>query len=152
MGTCCRDSRWRNTLTAEHRHCRRPVVSALKTLKAFSVENGHCFPGTPDVCYVGGWIELKELDKFPVRPTTPVRVRHFTPEQRAWHVSWEHHGGVSWVLLKVGKFDWLLFRGTVAADILGRTVRSELESAATLVMKSGLNKEMLLRCLQTTKT
>lgn len=139
-------------MTAEHKHVRRPVVTALRELKAFAVENGHCYPGTPDVAYVGGWIELKELDKFPVRPTTPVRVRHFTPEQRAWHVAWEHHGGVSWVLLKVGKFDWLLFRGSVAADILGNVVRSELESAAVLIMRSGLDREELLRCLQTTKT
>ena len=44
--------------------------------------------GIPDVSYglrgADGWLELKVLPDWPVRPSTIVRIHHFTSAQRAW--------------------------------------------------------------------
>jgi len=107
---------------------RRAVLLALKTLDAQPVENT-ARPGTPDVEFVGGWIELKSLRAWPKRTATPVAVRSWTAQQRAWHVRRHAAGGHVWVLLRVGT-DWLLFLGTDAARYLGMMCRAELEAKA----------------------
>jgi hypothetical protein len=46
--------------------------------------------GLPDCCYHmenlpgSGFIEFKQRPEWPKRPTTPVKVTHFTPQQRGW--------------------------------------------------------------------
>lgn len=86
--------------------------------------------GTPDVNYNDGWIELKYLDAWPVRDNTPVRIDHFTPQQKAWLVRRESTGGKAWLLLKVGKTDWLLFTGMTAAQHVGKVAQQELYELA----------------------
>lgn len=107
---------------------RQRVVRALKGLDAWSVENP-CRPGTPDVNYIEGWIELKWLAEWPARDSTVVQLPHFTPQQRL-HLArrWEM-GGNAYLLLQVSQ-DWLLFDGKEAARIVGRVPRAELEAAA----------------------
>ena len=76
-------------------------------------------PGVPDVNYTYGWIELKYLERWPVRPTTPVRIEHFTKQQRVWLTRRVVAGGRAFLLLKVGMgsdSEWLLFNGRVAAE------------------------------------
>ena len=133
----------------EARHMRRPVVEALRKLDAIAVENS-AYPGTPDVAYIGGWIELKEKDAWPKRAETPLRLPHFTKHQRAWIRRHAHWGGTVFVLLKVGKKEWFLLHGTEAADRLGEMTRAEIESTARLVFHNGLDSEVLLRCLSLT--
>jgi hypothetical protein len=103
------------------------VTHALKPLDAIAVENG-VLPGTPDVEFIGGWVELKSLDAWPARHETPVRCDHFNPEQRAWLRRRIRRGGKAWLLLRVGK-EWLLFDGATAADILGTATRVQLAQA-----------------------
>ena len=49
-----------------------------------------CAVGIPDCCYAmedlpgAGFIEFKYLKDYPKRLKTPVRIDHFTPQQRAW--------------------------------------------------------------------
>jgi len=64
---------------------RQVVVKALNKAgrDATSVENPAC-PGTPDVQFIGGWLELKFLEAWPKREETTVRIEHFTPQQRVW--------------------------------------------------------------------
>ena len=64
---------------------RQIVVKALNRAgqDATSVENPAC-PGTPDVQFIGGWLELKFLEAWPKRAETTVRIEHFTPQQRVW--------------------------------------------------------------------
>ena len=90
----------------------------------------HAAPGVPDVNTAAGWIELKYADRWPPRGG-PLRVPHFTPAQRAWLKKRVKAGGSAWLMLKVGRREWLLFRGDLAADILGDCTRDELQKLAT---------------------
>lgn len=113
------------------KHQRKRVIQWLKPLNAIPVENP-AQPGTPDVNYVEGWIELKKLNKWPSKPDLIVRVEHFTPQQRNWHILRHRRNGVSWVLLQV-KNDWVLLQGMDAAEILGRVNKADLLQRATMV-------------------
>lgn len=104
----------------------RPVI---KSLDPYRVEN-FIVPGMPDVNYSNGWIELKYMERWPPR-NGPLRVDHFTPQQRVWLYQRCRVGGLAWLLLKVGKDEWLLFRGDVASVRLGYSTREELYQACT---------------------
>lgn len=71
--------------------------------------------GTPDVYYCidgdQGWIELKQIKKWPTYENTPVKIKHFTIAQRQW--LWMHalHGGRSFLWLRVGSLEHLIFKG-----------------------------------------
>lgn len=88
----------------------------LRRADLMRVENSVC-PGTPDVngCYRGVefWIELKKVPR-PRRTTTPVRIPHFTPQQRAWI---KRRGRRAFVLLQVGRAYFL--HGPEDVDALG---------------------------------
>jgi len=125
---------------------RREVVLALKELHAFPVENP-VFPGTPDVAYIGGWIELKRLAAWPKRASTKVRIDHYTIQQRAWARMHHHRGGQSYWLLRVQR-EWLLLHGAVAAEVVGSLTREELIGRALLYMSQGFNGDQLLQTLR----
>lgn len=124
---------------------RQRVISALQPLDAVSVENS-AYPGTPDVNYIGGWIECKWLRSWPKRETSSVRVDHFTPQQKVWLRRREKRGGDAWLLLQC-RTTWLLFRGTQAAEILGSATRDELHAAAVRIWDTGLVDSELLEAL-----
>ena len=105
-------------------YMRSVVVKALKPLHAVSVENP-VGPGTPDINYCEGWLELKALDAWPVRPDTVVRVPHFTQQQRILLTKRAAAGGNVWLLLTVGR-TWMLFEGVVAANHVGKVTKDEL--------------------------
>ena len=99
----------------------RPILIAAK-LDPVRVENP-IHPGTPDVNLCDGrWIELKCIPGWPVRDTTNVRIRHFTPQQRVWlYRRWIAAPGSTLLLLEVrAERQWLLFDGDVAAKVVGR--------------------------------
>lgn len=106
----------------------RPLLAGLDPQRIESHQTGS---GIPDVNYSLGWIELKYLPRWPVRPSTPVRIDHFTDEQRIWLTRRVNSGGRAFLLLKVGNNEWLLFRGDVAARIIGESNREELYAGVT---------------------
>ncbi len=123
---------------------RKNVCEWLKDFDAFAVENP-ANPGTPDVSYVEGWIELKQLDEWPVREDTPVKIVHYTPQQKIRaRKRWKRGGNVFW-LLQV-KNDWLLLDGDVAAELYddGAPTRAELYSRAraTWTGQNSVRKEL----------
>ena len=120
---------------------RSRVVRSLKALDAIAVENP-ALPGTPDVNYVEGWIELKQLTAWPQKADTVVRCDIFTPQQRVWHIRRRLAGGTSWLLLQVGR-EWLLFDGAVAALNLGLCTRIELRCLAVESNPSPSEKELV---------
>jgi hypothetical protein len=103
----------------------RPVLSSLDPVR---VENP-VGPGTPDVNYTGGWIELKFADRWPPRGG-PLRLEHYTKQQRVWHQKRRRAGGRVFVLLKVD-VEWLLIDGVKAAITLGDATREELYQICT---------------------
>lgn len=127
---------------------RTRVVKALRPLHALAVENPVC-PGTPDVNYVEGWLELKSLAAWPDDPITPLSVGHFTPQQRLWLRKREIAGGRIHMLLKVAD-DWLLISGAAAATYVGKANREFLVSVSDKVWEGGLNEKELLSCLKKT--
>lgn len=128
---------------------RKHVCSALRKLDACAVENP-IRPGTPDINFIGGWVELKWLPKWPVRGGV-VKCSHFTPQQRVWLRRRSKLGGNAWLLLRV-ESDWLLLEGRVAADLLGHNTRDCLTDAAAMVCNGALDKIELLRILTNGKS
>lgn len=100
----------------------RPVI---KCLDPYRIESHLTGSGIPDVNYNKGWIELKYAERWPPRGG-PLRVDHFTKEQRGWLAKRRKAGGRAFLLLKVGDAEWLLFDGLVAAAMLGRVKRERL--------------------------
>lgn len=92
-------------------------------------------PGFPDVEFIGGTIELKKLEHWPVRPDTPVRLDHYTQQQRVWHTRRWAKGGNVTLLLQV-EAEYLLLTGIVAATILGTAPQAELRREALRVFPS----------------
>lgn len=125
---------------------RRRIVKALRDLDAVSIENP-AHPGTPDVNYIEGWIELKWLRRWPRNAdVSPVLLEHYTQGQRVWHRRRARRGGRVFVLLQVGK-EWLLFKGDTAALNLGKVTRPELYRLAIRHWDKGLKEEELKECL-----
>lgn len=61
--------------------------------------------GIPDLSYgardVNGWIELKQVRKWPVKPATPVNLDHFTASQVNWLRKRGKKGGRCFILVRV---------------------------------------------------
>lgn len=121
------------------------VLQMLKELDAVPVENP-AMPGTPDVEYIGGWIELKQVACWPPRGG-PLRVDHLTPQQRAWLVRRSLRGGRADLLLQVAQ-EYLLLAGPVAARHLGYVARGELVDLADAYWPNGLRGPELLAKLR----
>lgn len=108
--------------------------------------------GIPDVSYgasgVQGWIELKCLEAWPVRPDTVVKIDHLTQEQRAWLYLRGKAGGRTWLLLRVESTNtWLLFDHVRAWGMVGRLKQADLRGVATKVWEPGIDADELARAV-----
>lgn len=128
---------------AENKRMRNRIVKALKPLHAVAVEN-LTYPGTPDINFAGGWLELKELEAWPKDPDAVVPVPHFTPQQRLFLRLRNKAGEFADVLLKVGR-SWFLIYGPDSADNLGKTWSTHAVGCNAYAMwEMGLMEEGLL--------
>lgn len=119
------------------------VTKTLKPLHAVAVENP-ALPGTPDVNYNKGWIELKELRAWPIRPQTIVKIKHFTPEQRLWIRERSRAHGNIYLILKV-RSTWLILPGLWSSYYLGKTAtQSHIISKSLLHFPNVFNPEKFL--------
>lgn len=107
----------------------RPLLKKLN-LDPVRIEN-RVGTGFPDVNYIEGWVELKHADAWPKRTGTPLRLDHFTPQQRSWLMRRWWSGGNVWLLLRVAG-EWMLFDGATAASRVGRVPRQELYDLAAV--------------------
>lgn len=96
--------------------------------------------GRPDVNYCitacEGNIELKQIQNWPTREESIVRVEHFTPQQRIWIRQRVSAGGRVFVLLEVVRpvQSYFLLPGRWAWTELGkRATRAHIEHAAVAV-------------------
>lgn len=120
----------------------RPLMSGLDPVRIESPISS----GIPDVNYKVGWVELKYAAGWPARKG-PLRVRHFTKEQRVWLTRRCAAGGKAFLLLKVGEHEWLLFNGAVAALYLGRVTRERLYELVVARWTRRPNPEEIQKCL-----
>lgn len=121
---------------------RTKVTGALRRLDAVAVEN-RVMSGTPDVNFIGGWLELKWVRAWPVKPETPLLIPHYTIEQKAWGIRRMMRGGYCGLLLQV-RAQWLLFDAVTAAACVGKSNREVLTNQAQHVWMKGLDKKELL--------
>ncbi len=105
---------------------RRRVIEMLRPIGAFAVENSAC-DGTPDVCTVAGWLELK-LASWPSRAGTRVSV-DLRIAQGLWLRRWTRHGGRAWTLLRIDEW-WFLHDASWSCDHLGKVPEDELRARA----------------------
>ena len=75
---------------------------------------------------VQGWIELKTIKAWPKRPDTPVKVKHFTPQQRVWlHKSGQMGGSPRLFLVERSAGIGFWFNHWRAQDV-GQLTKSQL--------------------------
>jgi penicillin-binding protein-related factor A (putative recombinase) len=109
--------------------------------------------GTPDVngCWQGVefWVELKKVPR-PRNARTPVRVPHFTPQQRAWLKTRTRHGGRAFVLIQIGRAYFL--HGPEDVDQIGNMTIHQHHQQARLAwsQKEKERWQAALQCLTTT--
>ncbi len=126
---------------------RKNLCRKLEKLDAVSVENP-AGPGTPDVNYIGGWIECKWLRAWPKRVGTVVKLDHpLLISQKVWIKRRIRRGGRAWVMLQRGR-EWLLFGGLGACDFLGSSTRAELYSHAFAHWEQGLDADELITIIE----
>ena len=106
--------------------------------------------GVPDLSYSGGgvngWVELKYAEAWPARARTPLRLPHYTAEQRHFLLTRGRAGGRCWLLLRVGR-EHLLFDHERAQHV-GEMERLLLVACAKLHHGGGrLEFELLTRLL-----
>lgn len=125
---------------------RQHIIKVLRPFDAISVENS-AYPGTPDIWFIEGGIELKWIREWPLKTETPVRIDHFTQQQRVWLKRRWHYGGNVWLLL-CAQGDWLLFDGETAARHVGLVTKADLYRYAHSAWgHPGLDEEQLRRIL-----
>lgn len=111
---------------------RSKIVAVLKPLRAFAVEND-VHDGTPDVCCLAGWIELK-VATSPARPTTRVDVG-LRPAQAVWLQGWRRQGGRAWGMILLDDTNVLLHDGMWASENYDRATLNDLKVNALFISK-----------------
>lgn len=86
---------------------KRKIKKNCTELIIRNIESPTTMSGLSDCTYSGrnirGWYEAKLLKSFPKRPTTPVRIPHFTNEQRAFIYIEGRQAGYSFLVVQVAK-------------------------------------------------
>lgn len=127
---------------------RQRFCKALRSVDAVPIEN-KLAKGTPDVEFIGGWAELKWLPRWKKNSeTSPVLIPHYTKEQRLWARRRYRRGGISLLVLQVGK-EWMIFEPPFSVDQIGRTAtRPDLIKNAIQYWPNGLNNWELLQWIK----
>ncbi len=111
---------------------RGEVIKLLQPLDPVPVENALVTGttlGQPDVDFANGAAELKWLRDWPVRPTTIVRLDHYTDNQRAWLLRRWRAGEMTFLVLQAARVEWLIWRAPEAQQV-GTLTRQGLYDTA----------------------
>lgn len=93
----------------------------------------------PDAIH--GWMELKFRGMAPIRTKTICKIPHYTDDQRIWLKQKGDAGGMTFLLLQLGR-SFLLFDHETCQDV-GRITSLELYDLANWVSFDGLNGSSL---------
>jgi hypothetical protein len=107
----------------------REFVLLTKKLHPVRIENALTTLGLPDLNISTGWIELKWHKTWPAKESTPLRLPHYTDEQRNWLMKRWNAGGKAWLALKV-RSEWFNCEAP-AAQRVGHLTHQELIETAT---------------------
>lgn len=103
--------------------------------------------GTPDAAYVltapkpgslpaSGWLELKAIDDYPKKPSSPLRVPKLLRKQVLFLEAWADAGGRAWLLLKAPPWH-LLFDAAGARAVFEQGVSAADGPAVAKVAAMG---------------
>jgi hypothetical protein len=107
----------------------KALCRLLKPLDPHRIENALLDMGMPDIVLArNSWIEAKYVKSYPAKESTPIRIPHYSDDQRRWAVRHEKAGGRVWLVLKVAK-DWYFFRPPESL-LVGELTRDELRQKA----------------------
>lgn len=107
--------------------------------------------GTPDVYYnlrgYPGWLELKNLNSEPARPTSPIAIPHLTLDQVNWLEAEALMNGRATLFLRIG-VRFLAFSATHVRNLYNRelTLRAARDVAIYHSI-NGIKPADLYRCL-----
>ena len=126
-------------------YCRRHMADRGILMR---IENAF-YKGVPDVNFliggIEGWLELKFLHEFPKKENTPVKIPHFTQEQKLWHKErWENHG-LTAMLLQVNDYYFLFVSDKIA--LVGHLSKRGLINNATKCWRNRINFEEFINIL-----
>lgn len=130
------------------------VVEMLQPIGAFAVENLAC-DGTPDVCTVAGWLELK-VGMWPMRAGSRVCV-DVRIAQGLWMRRWIRHGGRVWTLTLIDQSHishprndtaWLLHSAEWAHEHLGNVDEETLKGNAIAWWKKPDGEQLISAMLR----
>jgi hypothetical protein len=115
---------WQPTMTASNKESnlwKRLSTAMIGYWLADRIESGTA-NGIPDVFFSipknSGWMELKVIDKFPVKSDTKVKIDHFYPEQKFWIRTRGETGGNVWLFVFVAETgEYFLFPWHIAHRI-----------------------------------
>lgn len=130
---------------SENNNCRARLVRELKCLSAMPVEN-RVRPGTPDINYVGGWIECKYMKVWPKgADKNPVRFPHpLLQTQKVWIRKRRMATPESTIFVcALVATEWFFWDGLFAVDHFEKMTRPEMKENALFYMK-GFNRERLV--------
>jgi hypothetical protein len=124
-------------------HLRKKMVGGKHWTEATRHEDAYQ-RGIADVSFVQrsdevnlhGWVELKFKGTAPVRPSTICKLPHFTDDQRIWLKNKGEAGGMTFLLLQLGRA-WLLFDHQRCQEV-GHLTSAELFETANY-WSDGLN-------------
>lgn len=97
--------------------------------------------GIPDLSYglmndsedkTTGWIELKVIT-WPKKPSTTIKINHFTPEQKVWLKLRGKTGGSCFLFIKAPD-GYMLFHWT-QLDLIGTLNQQQMKDQCLLYMK-----------------
>lgn len=121
------------------------LVKALAGLDPQCIESPVTGLGIPDVNFIGGWFECKQMDAWPKgADVNPVRFNHpLTKEQGVWLYRRTRSGGFAMVCAKVAT-DWFFFDGSWIKDKWHQMTRPQMIEMADLYMPRKLDRDRLL--------
>jgi len=125
------------------------LVKALTSLDPQCIESPVTGLGIPDVNFIGGWFECKNLDSWPKgAEVNPVRFPHpLSKEQGIWLYRRTRAGGFAMVCAKVST-EWFFFDGTWIKDKWDKMTRPEMIHNADLYLPGKLDKDRLLNFIR----
>lgn len=125
------------------------LVKALASLDPQCIESPVTGLGIPDVNFIGGWFECKNLDAWPKNADiSPVRFHHsLTKEQGVWLYRRSRAGGFAMVCAKVST-EWFFFDGSWIKDKWDKMTRPQMIEMADLYLPGRLDKDRLLNFIR----